>query len=42
MYIKGWELGRATCKLVIPDEAAEGTMRTQYQQSIDEKAYYGQ
>jgi len=40
-YIKGWDKGRATCKLMIPDEAQSGTMRTAYQQSIDEQKYYG-
>jgi len=35
-YKKGWDDGRAYCKLIIPDEAKPG-MRTQYQQSIDEK-----
>ncbi len=40
-YVKGWEKGRAACKLIIPDEAKPGTMRTEYQQSIDEKEFYG-
>jgi hypothetical protein len=40
-YVKGWDRGRATCKLILPKEAEAGTMRTQYQQSIDERAYYG-
>ena len=40
-YLKGWGKGRATCKIIVPDEAQPGTMRTQYQQSIDEHAYYG-
>ncbi len=40
-YTKGWDRGRATCKLIPPAEAEVGTMRTQYQQSIDEKKYYG-
>jgi len=40
-YLKGWDKGRATCKLIIPESAQPGTMRTQYQQSIDEKKYYG-
>ncbi len=40
-YTKGWDRGRATCKLIPPVEAEAGTMRTQYQQSIDEKTYYG-
>ncbi len=40
-YRQGWDRGRATCKLIPPEEAAPGTMRTQYQQSIDEKKYYG-
>ncbi len=40
-YIKGWDKGRATCKLIPPQEADPGTIRTQYQQSIDEKKYYG-
>ncbi len=40
-YVKGWNTGRATCKLIIPAEAAPGTMRTQYQQSIDEQKHYG-
>jgi hypothetical protein len=40
-YKNGWEKGRATCKLIPPEEASSGTMRTQYQQSIDEKKYYG-
>jgi len=39
-YRKGWNQGRATCKLILPKEAETGTMRTQYQQSIDEKKYY--
>ena len=40
-YLHGWERGRATCKLIPPAEADRGTMRTQYQQSIDERRYYG-
>ena len=40
-YVKGWDKGRATCKLILPAEAQSGTMRTQYQQSIDEQKYYG-
>jgi len=40
-YRMGWERGRATCKLIPPEEAQPGTMRTQYQQSIDERNYYG-
>gem|GEM_PF-1852991 len=40
-YIKGWDRGRATCRLILPKEAEAGTMRTQYQQSIDERNYYG-
>jgi len=40
-YLHGWESGRATCKLIPPPEADPGTMRTQYQQSIDERNYYG-
>jgi len=36
MYRKGWDDGRAYCKLIIPEEAKPG-MRTQYQQAIDEK-----
>jgi len=39
-YVKGWDRGRATCKLHIPKEADPDTMRTQYQQSIDEQKYY--
>ncbi len=35
-YRKGWDAGRAECKLIIPEEAKPG-MRTQYQQAIDEK-----
>ena len=35
-YRKGWDAGRAFCKLIVPDEAKPG-MRTQYQQAIDEK-----
>ncbi len=34
-YKKGWDAGRATCKLIIPEEAKPG-MRTQYQQDIDQ------
>ncbi len=40
-YLKGWNTGRATCKLIVPKEAEPGTMRTQYQQSIDAQKYYG-
>lgn len=35
-YVAGWRSGRATCKLILPENAQEGTMRTEYQQSIDE------
>jgi len=35
-YKKGWDDGRAYCQLIVPEEAKPG-MRTQYQQSIDEK-----
>jgi hypothetical protein len=37
-YREGWDLGRANCKLIVPDEAKPG-MRTRYQQEIDEKKY---
>ncbi|NKQ40956.1 MAG: hypothetical protein HF962_05240 [Sulfurovum sp.] len=40
-YVKGWDKGRATCKLIRPKDAEPGTMRTEYQQSIDERVYYG-
>jgi len=39
-YKKGWDDGRAFCKLVIPDEAKPG-IRTQYQQALDEKKEAG-
>jgi len=39
VYRAGWDAGRAKCKLIIPEEAEPG-MRTEYQQSIDEKKYY--
>ncbi len=35
-YRTGWEAGRAQCRLIVPEEAKPG-LRTQYQQSIDEK-----
>jgi hypothetical protein len=35
-YKAGWDIGRAHCKLIIPEEAKPG-MRTQYQQNIDQK-----
>ena len=39
-YRRGWEKGRATCKLIVPESADPSIMRTQYQQSIDEQRYY--
>jgi hypothetical protein len=33
-YRSGWDVGRAHCKLIVPEEAKPG-MRTQYQQSMD-------
>ncbi len=33
-YRKGWDAGRAECRLIVPDEAKPG-LRTQYQQSVD-------
>jgi len=39
-YRHGWDKGRATCKLIPPSEADKSTMRTAYQQSIDEQKYY--
>ena len=35
-YREGWDAGRATCKLIVPEEAKPG-IRTQYQQDIDQK-----
>ena len=35
-YRKGWDAGRAFCKLIIPEVAKPG-MRTQYQQALDER-----
>ena len=35
-YKKGWDIGRAHCPLIVPEEAKPG-MRTQYQQTLDEK-----
>jgi hypothetical protein len=35
-YREGWDLGRAYCKFIVPEEAKPG-MRTQYQQDIDQK-----
>lgn len=40
-YIKGWNKGRATCKLIVPESADPYTMRTEYQQSIDKKKQNG-
>jgi len=35
-YKSGWDIGRAHCKLIIPEEAKAG-LRTEYQQAIDQK-----
>jgi hypothetical protein len=35
-YKVGWDVGRAHCKLITPEDAKPG-MRTQYQQDIDQK-----
>ena len=39
-YIDGWNAGRTRCRHEIPTAAQPG-MRTEYQQGIDEKQYYG-
>jgi len=39
-YIDGWDAGRTICRHEIPIAAQPG-MRTEYQQDIDEKQYYG-
>ena len=35
-YKTGWDAGRAYCPFIVPEEAKPG-MRTQYQQTLDEK-----
>jgi len=40
-YAQGWDAGRATCKLIVPEDARPHIMRTQYQQDIDKRNYHG-
>ena len=38
-YNMGWADGRATCRHTVPKDAEVYGMRTEYQQSIDQKRY---
>ncbi len=39
-YVNGWDAGRTRCRHIVPTAAKSG-MRTQYQQAIDQRRYYG-